>query len=75
MPEVEPDVLAVARAADAALEERAVGVELEEVGAVSEVGGSLLLRAEVEGDALALELGYLGGDVEQGLGALRVGPL
>lgn len=68
MPGVKPDALPVARTAHAPLEEVSVCIELEEIGAVSQVGGSLILAAEVEGYALGLHVGYLLLDGQQELG-------
>ena len=65
--EVEVDVLAVARPADALLEEGAVRGDLEEVGSLGEVLGVLLLGAQLERDALRLEVLDLLLDREQGL--------
>ena len=67
MAEVEVDVLAVARPADALLEEEAVRGDLEEVGSLGEVLGGVLLGAQLERDALRLEVLDLLLDREQGL--------
>ena len=67
MTEVEVNVLAVARPADALLEEGAVRGDLEEVGSLGEVLGGVLLGAQLERDALRLEVLDLLFDREQGL--------
>ena len=70
--EIEVDVLPVALAADALVEQDAVGCQLEVVGAVGEVGGGLVLGAEVERDALRFEVGNLLVNCEHGLALLGI---
>ena len=67
MPEVEACVLAVALAADALVEERAVGRELEVVGLVAKRLAGILLRAQAERHALGLQVLDLLVDGELGL--------
>ena len=66
MAEVEVGVLAVARPADALVEEGAVRRDLEEICALGEVFGGVLLGAQLERDALRLEVLDLLLDREQG---------
>lgn len=65
--EVEVGVLAVAQAANVLGEELAVGVDAEELAFGAQMLGSILLGAELEGDALGLHVRYLLLDGEQRL--------
>ncbi len=68
IPEVEIDVLPIARATYPLLEEYTVCRNLEEIGPVREIGCSLFLRTETEGHALALQMIDLLIDAEHWLG-------
>lgn len=67
MPKVELHVLTFTRAANALGEGLSVGVDVEELAFLAQVGGGLLLGDELEGDALGFHVGYLLFDGEHGL--------
>lgn len=71
--EVEVDVPAVSWAAFVFREELAVGGELEEVALVAQICHGLILRAQLELDALELEMIYLLLDCEERLLVVRFG--